>query len=168
MTKKTLLASALMATTLAGCGDSESKLNLVPVVGTITFNGNDPLTDAEIVFIPANKEGKRAQDTTGPQGNYKLQTEGQFGAEPGLYDVLVTKAPPATSEALARHPGDPYMAKFTLASLDPSKGKKKEAAKEGGEIKEKFGREVLAKGAKFDFDIKVKVASAPATPKKKK
>jgi len=166
MTKNAVIAAAFLGTTLTGCG-GEPELTLAPVNGIITLNGQ-PLADAEVVFAPSDKDGRLAQDTTGPQGNYKVKTNDRFGLVPGLYKVSVVKSPAATSEVLARHQGDPFMAKLSMMPAGPARNAAKTAAKEGGLIKEEFlDKNVLAKGATLDFDIKVKTAAAAPASKKK-
>lgn len=89
---------ALVLTALAvsapGCGGEG--LELVPVTGKVTFNG-EPVDKAEIAFIrdstvtPSKGPAPAAITTTGPDGSFKLFTRDREGAVPGKYKVTVQK-----------------------------------------------------------------------------
>lgn len=85
----------LPAITLAlavGCGGPTDKLNLVPVTGTITLEGQ-PLSGATVTYFPQAAQGVAASATTDDHGKYTLQTAGaqRPGAVPGGYNVTVMK-----------------------------------------------------------------------------
>lgn len=154
--KCTVFTAATLAATLLGCG--ESGPSLVTVTGTISLNGK-PLEGAAIAFHPArdNTEGKSADDVTGPEGNYKVMTDGRSGVAPGKYNVVITKMPAANTKASAEHPDDPFMAQL---SSQPPEGGARGKKPTGVTIEEQFDREVPAEGGVFDFDVKAKAATA--------
>lgn len=84
-----LLVCAAVLATAAGCGKKGRKLDLVPVTGKITLEGQ-PVEGATVTFSPKGK-GNAAAAITGKDGTYRLKTFDQEGAEPGSYDVSVTK-----------------------------------------------------------------------------
>ena len=78
---------------LAGCGGAANsdRPHTVPVEGTITHQGQ-PLADASVTFLPANKEGRSAVARTDSAGRYSLRTfEPGDGAIPGDYGVQIVK-----------------------------------------------------------------------------
>jgi hypothetical protein len=85
-----LMVGALLA---AGCGSGIG--TVYPVSGTITV-GDEPLTakTANVLFKPdAAKGNTTAYEPAGKvdeQGHYTLYTNGQAGAPPGWYKVVVT------------------------------------------------------------------------------
>src|SRR4051794_11871782 len=85
---------ALIPGALAGCGsgDETARIKLVPVSGTVTFNGK-PLEGATVTFSPdsSNQDQTPGGDVTGPEGNYKAMFRGRSGLAPGKYHVLVSK-----------------------------------------------------------------------------
>jgi hypothetical protein len=92
----TLLAAALLAAGLAGCGESKG---LVPVEGRVTFGGGDPPGAGYLFFVPREMSTNRMQDTEGslpgtaifkPDGNFRATTftDGD-GLRPGSYEVRV-------------------------------------------------------------------------------
>jgi hypothetical protein len=83
-----LLACGIMLLT-AGCGGEDNGV-LVPVSGTVTYNGS-PLTKGEIQFIPEQATGARgAQGNIQEDGSYSLSSYGlNDGAHPGKYKVTV-------------------------------------------------------------------------------
>lgn len=160
-----VLIFASLSPWLAGCG--EGGVSVVPVSGTITLNGQ-PLEGATVFFTPAadNPTGTPGTDTTGPEGNYKLQYSGRFGVAPGKYKVLVSKE---YNSLLAEANGD--LAEDDLEMLrvmaEPSPGDP-EPRQAGGvseakivEAKETFDREVLTGEENiFEFDLKASAADA--------
>ncbi len=86
-----LLLGALVVASVAGCGkDSEPP---VEVTGTIRLDGK-PLVKALVIFSPASAHGprNRAVGVTDEKGQYRLTSEGQPGAAPGDYVVMVTES----------------------------------------------------------------------------
>jgi hypothetical protein len=147
------LAAAVLALLAAGCG-GEGGPTLVPVKGTVTFNG-EPLEGATVTFIPevTNAEQTSGGDVTGPQGNFKIKYRDRAGLAAGKYKVLVDKKyfPKGVKipEVFKDDPGMlalPEMG-FTKESLptaylDPAKTP--------------LSAEVSAAGGMFDFDVKGK------------
>ena len=82
---------------LAGCGDGLGARH--PVEGTVKV-GDQPLAGAKLTFWPAS--GKGAGNITGqsgPDGRYRMTTNGKPGVPAGKYKVTVHMAPPTTTEA---------------------------------------------------------------------
>src|SRR5690242_4673814 len=73
---------------IAGCGDEDSAISLVPVKGTITLNGQ-PLGDAQIAFLPdpSNKDQTPGGDVSGPAGTFLARFKSRSGLAPGKYKV---------------------------------------------------------------------------------
>jgi len=84
----------LVALVAVGCGDG-SALDIYPVRGKISFDGQ-PLVEESttVLFQPDAERGNDAPfpaiGTVDGDGNYTLQTNGQSGASPGWYKVVVT------------------------------------------------------------------------------
>lgn len=91
------LPAALAALAFLGCG-SGGELELAPVTGTVTYQG-DPLGHGEVVFTPE-------QGTAGPQsvgkidsgGSYRMRTASGDGAPLGKHLVTVHCRRPLTPE----------------------------------------------------------------------
>lgn len=146
----------------AGCGESGPAL--VSVTGTVVQDGK-PLEGAAVMFLPdgSSKDARPAEDTTGPEGTYKLLTGGRFGAVPGKYRVTVTKAPTvpagAASEAFK---DDPFMANLSAGQPSKKGGGGSEAVEFTTE------REITQENPQVqDIDVKVKAADADAKAKAK-
>lgn len=140
-----------------GCGDDGP--TLVDVTGTVTQN-NAPLEGAAVMFMPdpSSPDARPAEDTTGPDGNYKLRTGTRFGAVPGKYRVVITPAPPASTMAKVdpAFADDPFMAGLS-AGVNPTKSKGKSA--QPAEFTE--DREITAEGSQVhDFDVKIKASDS--------
>jgi hypothetical protein len=82
---------ALCLFSLTGCQPSD-RLNLVPVVGTLTLDGQ-PLEGAIVTFAPQSSEAVAASGTSDASGRYALSTAGAHrpGAVPGSYNITVMK-----------------------------------------------------------------------------
>lgn len=78
-----LLFTTIVCSATWGCGDSDNTPETVPVVGTITLDG-EPVPDAEVRFL---KDGFAGVGITGPDGSYELSP----GAIPGTNQVTVSK-----------------------------------------------------------------------------
>lgn len=97
-----LSACSLVAVAaLVGCGgdDSDNKVDVYPVSGTVKMFGN-PLAGATVSFAP--QEGQpTATATTDEDGKFQLRTyEFGDGAAEGKYKVVISKAttsPPSES-----------------------------------------------------------------------
>ena len=71
--------------TLAGCGGGDPRI--VPVTGVVTFK-NQPIGKINVMFIPAEQNGRIAEGTTDESGKFELQTEQPGdGALMGNYKV---------------------------------------------------------------------------------
>jgi hypothetical protein len=86
------LILVVAATSSAGCG---SKIQVVPVTGVVTFNGN-PVKKAEVCFIregnaPHGDPAPPAIAVTDAEGAFSLTTGELSGAVPGHYRVTVQK-----------------------------------------------------------------------------
>lgn len=82
---------------LWGCGPAEEKLpSLVPVNGTVTYDGK-PLEGATVFFAPTDgKGGFAASGFTDSAGKYSLETStgngrSNPGAVPGKYGVKISR-----------------------------------------------------------------------------
>jgi hypothetical protein len=151
MMTRRILAAALLAASVIGCGDSGPRR--VPVSGTVSLNGK-PLEGAIISFLPVpeNKEGMPAEDITGPSGNYKAMTKGRSGVVPGKYRVSITKSLVDPAKVDPSFKDDPFMAQLSTSAPEAGKGKKGEAAPDKIEWAE--DREVTTEGGELDFDVK--------------
>lgn len=85
-------AAGLLATSvlLAGCGGTTGVAGVVPVSGTVDYQGQ-AVAGATVVFHP-DGEGRAASGITDAQGRFALTTlTAGDGALPGAYQVTVTK-----------------------------------------------------------------------------
>lgn len=164
MTMRSISANMGVAFTCAllfsGCGESGPAL--VSVTGTVMQDGK-PLADAAVMFLPdaSSKDARPAEDTTGPEGKYRLLTGGRFGAVPGKYHVTVSKAPTVaagpTNEAFK---DDPFM-----ATMGVGLGAKKGAGGSPG-IEFTTDREITTESTQVqDIDVKVKKGDTDAKAK---
>jgi len=82
-----LLVSAAV---LVGCGAPTANYSMIPVEGTITFEG-EPLSNAEVMFD--SPDGPRGFGVSDDNGMFSVKTR-QFGAglPAGKYRVLVTSS----------------------------------------------------------------------------
>lgn len=142
------IAAALMAAGLSGCGGGGIS-GLVPVTGTVTLN-DQPFEGAEITFVPdeSNKDGRPANDVTGPAGNYKVMTNGRAGLVPGKYKVFVSKSIIDKSTVHEDMQDDPYMIALSQG-LEMS-----DISKDPAMISGEFDRDVPSEGGIQDFDVK--------------
>ncbi len=104
MLRKAAIATAvtlLAGLTLHGCGGSGSSVELVPVSGNVTLDGQ-PLEGAIVRFEPINvEEGRSSFGTTDAQGHYELQyTRDKMGAVPGQHAVRFSKLDSSEQETL--------------------------------------------------------------------
>jgi hypothetical protein len=87
-----------------GCTDRSGVGKTVPVSGKV-YLGNRPLTTGSVSFRPdASKDNTSTWEPSGdigPDGTYKLSTNGKPGAPLGWYKVIVAADVPS-------NPNDPY------------------------------------------------------------
>jgi hypothetical protein len=74
---------------LAGPG-CKGKDRPVPTAGTVYLDGN-ALAGAVVDFRPDGPGGRQAHGQSDDRGNFRMNTDGQDGALPGAYRVLVFK-----------------------------------------------------------------------------
>jgi hypothetical protein len=106
------LGFSVAACATPGCGRKQQPqpVKLVPVAGKVTLDDRPlVLADGSVVFWPDPAKGHRGKEpATGAiygAGNYALYTDGQKGAAPGWYKVLVFPFPlSATDGAPKRAP----------------------------------------------------------------
>ena len=83
---------------LAGCGKGD--LKLVPVEGKVTVGGKSLTSGIVTYSLEGEPEGSKKVapiGTIGPDGSYKLTTNGKEGAPVGRYKVTIsTKMPPGS------------------------------------------------------------------------
>ena len=102
----TMLAVA-GALALAGCSKDDGLPDTVPVLGTVTYQGQ-PVAGAVVTFL-VDGNTPPATGTTGPDGAFELTTfKNGDGAVPGSYTVSISK--------------------FETTGLDPSADDSMEAA----------------------------------------
>jgi hypothetical protein len=102
---------ACFAVLLAGLAAGCSGIHTYPVSGKITLD-NDPLTEKStvILFEPNPTKGNtsdlKPSGTVDENGNYTVRTNGQAGAPPGVYKVVVTamKSTPVHPTSTKRMP----------------------------------------------------------------
>ena len=92
---------------LPGCGRPKID-GLVPVSGTVTYNG-EPLAEATIGFTPREfQPGDRlGTGKSDDQGRFELRTIGELGVLPGEYTVVVIKNEMVPRESGLQIPGRP-------------------------------------------------------------
>jgi len=80
-----------------GCGGD----TLTPVSGKVTV-GNNPVTAGTVIYKPnvakGNNSKSEPQGEIDATGQYTLKTNGQAGAPPGWYKVVVPAAAPPDSD----------------------------------------------------------------------
>lgn len=84
------LVLLVVVAVLAGCGAPTANYSMIPVEGTITFEG-EPLSNAEVMFD--SPDGPRGFGVSDEGGRFRVMTR-QFGAglPAGKYRVLVTSS----------------------------------------------------------------------------
>jgi hypothetical protein len=84
---------------LAGCGKGD--LKLVPVEGTVTVGGKSLTTGVVTFWSEGEPEGSKKVapiGNIGPDGSYKMTTNGKDGAPVGRYKVTVSTMMPPGSD----------------------------------------------------------------------
>ncbi len=81
-----------LAVAVAGCGGSSNLPKLMPLSGTVTFDGK-PLSGAAVIFIPTGStRGTSVAGSTDKAGKYEVVAKhGDKGAPVGEYRVAVMK-----------------------------------------------------------------------------
>jgi hypothetical protein len=151
-----LLAGVLMA----GCQESDltdetppDYLNVVPVTGTVTANGQ-PLAAAVVTFLPEKWSASNGE--TDESGVFELETAGKPGVPPGPYKVCISYLVSAEGEPQGLGP---------RSAISPPPGMATAREKLPPEYSD-FGRTTLkrtvpAGGANFDFDIPLDLVRQP-------
>lgn len=74
---------------LAGCGGGAGRPKLVPVSGSVKFNGA-PVPNAAITFLPEGSAPRNPFGTTDSEGKFQLTSyDDNDGAVPGDYLVII-------------------------------------------------------------------------------
>lgn len=99
------LLAAIGAAATAGCARPATQ-TLHPVKGRVTFAGQ-PLTSGSVSFRPDSPQARWHQPTglIASDGQYDLFTDGQRGAPPGTYRVVIFSS--ATTSSTGAAPGLP-------------------------------------------------------------
>lgn len=105
-----LLAFAFSVIAVIGCGGGGSKedlVDVVPVSGKVTLNG-EPLKRASVTFMPEGVgKGSPCYGVTGDDGTYTLKTlDGRDGCPTGPSKVVISKYAKADGSPLGDDPGD--------------------------------------------------------------
>lgn len=91
--------AALVCLTCAACGGPPGLPNMVPIRGTVSYNGK-MLTEGTVIYAPTAADGRQARGTIQPDGSFQLTTlRSEDGAQQGEYRIVVI--------ALEPHPGEP-------------------------------------------------------------
>jgi hypothetical protein len=84
-----LIVVASLVCVVAGCGEGVGISGLAPVQGKVTLDGQ-PLSGAQVVFVPVDPAGRASVGATDGDGNYEIVTNTDKGAMPGSYRVAVS------------------------------------------------------------------------------
>jgi hypothetical protein len=145
MINKPLWIVPVLVLFAAGCGGKTEKLpDLVPVSGTVTYDGA-PLVGAFINFVPQEgTPGSGASGTSDAEGKYQLTTgnRNEPGTAAGKYKVTILT--PLMFEGYEAPPDAPP---FTKVKLPP---------KYSDAEKTVLTAEVTAEKKPIDFDLKSK------------
>lgn len=133
---RNVLWIAIVALTIAGCGDSGGRTGsdpVYPVSGVITYKGK-PVTGADVTFFNAEKN-RSAFGKTNEKGEYKLTTfSSNDGAVEGEHKVAVLKyeQPSATTPAANTE---------SSAYVPPALGESTEPKPPKSDLPEKYGNQ---------------------------
>lgn len=94
------VACLLMA---SGCGSSADELDLIPVRGEVTYNGQ-PLGEGTVVYLPeTSSEGRQASGAIQSDGSFSLTTQKlDDGVKAGSYQIAVLAYKPQPAEPQSR------------------------------------------------------------------
>lgn len=116
---------AILSLATVGCCGSGGLVGTVPIRGQVVYDGQ-PLTDAEIRYVPVDHEhGRIARSAIDAGGNFQLTTlKSGDGALPGEYSVLILAYVPGSGGARGRESeltraNDPYAQKYEPKSRIP-------------------------------------------------
>jgi len=90
------LLCAIGSVLVVSCGGD----NLIPVEGTVTYDGKS-LPHGSIAFHPDASKGNKAAHAAGGEisdGQFRLKTLDRYGAPPGWYKVTVISTAPTDPE----------------------------------------------------------------------
>jgi hypothetical protein len=154
----------LAAIGVIGCGGEDAGVKLVPVLGTVSQNGQ-PLPNAMVSFVPsrANKDQTSTVDRTGPEGTYKLIWHHRTGVAPGHYTVTITppfEALKGEEKLPSNVRSDPIMTQMMLYAKGISSGKIKDDKAAARGTRFTFEADVPEQGGTIDFDIKTAPTAA--------
>ena len=92
----------------------------IPVVGTVTWNGQ-PLSNASIIFLPrAETAGQECSGITDANGRFELKHPlGAVGAPPGEYSVVVSRLVDSKGQPITPDPNVPPADLGAVESLPP-------------------------------------------------
>jgi hypothetical protein len=96
----------LLATFLALAGCSGERLDLLPVSGQVTYDGQ-PLTTGTVSYHIVGGTGHVPTGSIDKDGRYSLSTNYQPGAPPGKYKVIVHATEPVEAIPGKASPGMP-------------------------------------------------------------
>jgi len=140
---------------LAGCGDADDSIALVPVKGKVTRN-DEPVANASLVFTPdpSNADQTPGGDTSGPAGTYLARFKSRSGLAPGKYKVTITPGadiPDVEVDSTVEEAfkDDPIM----LAEMKKSMGAGRSKKAKKPTYKAEFDVEISAGGEPQNFDI---------------
>jgi hypothetical protein len=119
---------------LAGCGEKEENLVLVPVAGKVAID-RTPMPSGVVTFFPDDSKGNKAKKvpsgTIQSDGTYKLQTDQKDGAPVGWYKVTVVPSNYAAAGAPPVKAPPPYFSDFQSLAKTPLVIEVKESAPAG-------------------------------------
>lgn len=143
---------------MSGCGGSD--LELIPVTGTVTYQGQ-PVAGATVVFQP--ESGPPSTATTDDEGRFEMNTRGRPGVALGNAIVVITALEPMDIE-VAEGSGDADIAADDPAAAESAMTPEvmEAMANRKSRIPEKYGHprtsglrvEITPDGeTHFDFDL---------------
>lgn len=120
--KATLFLMIVAFASLPGCGKDKG---LRPISGSLEIDGKPP-EGAVLLFFPQNPAEPVVSANTDTAGNFKLRTNGEWGAQEGQYTVTITwpdpKVKPTETQRMAANiPDPPDLLKGRYALKDKSK-----------------------------------------------
>lgn len=163
------LALPLALAALAGCGDAEDRIPLVPVGGKVTRDGAF-MADASVAFHPApgNSYQTPGGGKTDSSGMFSIRFRNRDGLAVGHYKVIIVPddAPDIKDDSAdlkEAFKDDPNMLRMMhIAGAAGGKGHKK--AQDSGSRRAEFEVEVASNGLQRDFEMKEAGGAQPAAP----